>query len=283
MAELKENILNILEEKGIINNFKSELRAQVLKAMGQFTGKKDFLEKPDVLQQLQNPDAQLCLEIIWDFLEYSKLKNTLEIFIPECNLKKRSQRYDLESKIGIKGDPGKPILLRMIEKCKNSEHEDKSPEGSVELPPNKFFEKNNQKIPDIGLVKPKDQLIEKKAPLNTFGDLQKPVEKQPNPLTSLPKPTDKANDRLKLQPLSNPKKNINLRSFDVLIDEDKIIKHDESPKSSIEEDIDEEVEEDHKEFYESQGTSSMGVDASVNSLALEDFDHIEPIRPPKKR
>ena len=64
MAELKENILNILEEKGIINNFKSELRAQVLKAMGQFTGKKDFLEKPDVLQQLQNPDAQLCLEII---------------------------------------------------------------------------------------------------------------------------------------------------------------------------------------------------------------------------
>ena len=171
----------------------------------------------------------------------------------------------------------------MIEKCKNSEHEDKSPEGSVELPPNKFFEKNNQKIPDIGLVKPKDQLIEKKAPLNTLGDLQKPVEKQPNPLTSLPKPTDKANDRLKLQPLSNPKKNINLRSFDVLIDEDKIIKHDESPKSSIEEDIDEEVEEDHKEFYESQGTSSMGVDASVNSLALEDFDHIEPIRPPKKR
>jgi hypothetical protein len=157
------------------------------------------------------------------------------------------------------------------------------------------------KVPEIGIFNKKEQSPEVKVS-NSKAELVKPVEKvsQLTSLTSLPKPTDKANDRLKLQPLSS-KKISNLKSFDVLLDEEKPIKkeeeekqkknvveekkkkYEESPRSSIEEDIEEEFEDEHKDFYESQGTSSMGVDASVNSLALEEFDHIEAIRPPKKR
>lgn len=63
----------------------------------------------------------------------------------------------------------------------------------------------------------------------------------------------------------------------------------EKPKmmlmSSDEEDISEEIEEDFSEpqqsagavFVESMGTSSMGIDASVNSMTLEGYDHVEPV------
>jgi hypothetical protein len=274
MAELKENILNILEEKGIMDNFKSQLRAQVLKAMDEFSGKTKSLQKPETLERLDNQDAQVCLEIIWDFLEYYKLKNTLEIFLPECNLKRRSTREELEYKSGLRSEIGKPLLLNMLEKSRLF---DKSPEQSIEMPPSKFPRKSNPKIPEmISGYSP-----DRKAAVVAKPEQIKPVEKASNPLTTLPKPSDKNNDRLKLQPLSTKKKITDFKSFDVLIEE-KGPKIEDSPKSSIEEDIDEEIEEDHKEFYESQGTSSMGVDASVNSLALEDFDHIENIRPPKR-
>ena len=58
--------------------------------------------------------------------------------------------------------------------------------------------------------------------------------------------------------------------------EEKHLKYEESPKSSVDEDIEEnlEVEEEHKEYYESQATSSMGFDISANSLAFDGFDHI---------
>jgi len=48
MSELKENILNMIEEKRNINSFKSELRSQVLKAMNEFSAQKKFFEKPGV-------------------------------------------------------------------------------------------------------------------------------------------------------------------------------------------------------------------------------------------
>jgi len=147
----------------------------------------------------------------------------------------------------------------------------------------------------------KDIVLEKKEEKKEVVVEKKSLEPAKNPLASLaalPKLPDKAGG-MKLQPISNQKKITNLRSFDVLADEEMPIKHEEkplkheekhmkyeiSPKSSIDEDIEEdlEIEEEHKEYYESQATSSMGVDASVNSLALEDFDHIENIRPPKKK
>ena len=284
MAELKENVLNILEEKGILNSFKSQLRTQVLKAMDEFSGKGKSLQKAEVLTSLESPESQICLEVIRDFLEYMKIRNTLEIFVPECNLKRKPMRNELEDKIGIKSEIGKPILFSLLERCTQA-----SPTQSVELSPTKFLDKPPAKLSEFIPVIGKD---EKKAIPAVFKVENKPVEKQSNPLTSLPKSSDKANDRLKLQPLTSQKKVTNLRSFDVLIDEkeiktepvnEKIIKKfEDSPKSSIDEEIDEEVEEDHKEFYESQGTSSMGVDFSVNSLALEEFDHIENIRPPRK-
>ena len=56
--------------------------------------------------------------------------------------------------------------------------------------------------------------------------------------------------------------------------------------SSDEEDISEEIEEFSEPqqsgsagavFVESMGTSSMGIDASVNSMTLEGYDHVEPV------
>ena len=277
MAELKENILNILEEKGFISNFKSEIRAQVLKAMNEFSGPKKFLEKPEVLAYLEMPEVQLCLEIIWDFLEYAKLKNTLEIFVPECNLKRKPQRLDLENKSGITSEIGKPLLLTMIDKCKRKPGEI-SPDHSTEFIPSKFPEKIAPKLQDK--AKPKEVVVEKKASPVAHIEPTKAPEKSLSSLAALPKLPDK---NPKLQPLSSAKKVTNLRSFDILAEDAKVLKHEESPKSSIDEEIDEELEEDHKEFYESQATSSMGVDASVNSLVLDEFDHVENIRPPKRK
>jgi hypothetical protein len=275
MVDARENILNILEENGVINRFKSDLRAQVLKAMNK------SLAKPETLRNLETPDAQMCLELIWDFIEWARLSNTLEIFVPECNLKKRPSRNELDFKAGVKSDINKPVLFSVLEKSRRIGGE--SPEASAEVMP-KFVEKPLPKVPEIGLMPKKDITPDKKPVVATKFEPPKPAEKLPNTLPSLSKPLEKPSTLSKLQPLTNQKKITNLRSFDVLADEEHNFKHDESVHSSINEEISEDYEEDtHKDFYESQGTSSMGVDASVNSLALEEFDHIEPIRPPKKR
>jgi hypothetical protein len=55
-------------------------------------------------------------------------------------------------------------------------------------------------------------------------------------------------------------------------------------EDSIESDIDEEIpesdianEEGYPAYLDSMGGSSMGVDASVNSVTLEGYDHVEPV------
>lgn len=287
MVDARQNILNILEEKGIISSFKANLRTEVLKAMNK------SLEKPQVLVGLETNEAQVCLELIYDFLEYAKLTNTLEIFIHEANLKKRPTKNDLEYKTGARAEAGRPVLYSVIEKSK---HGTSSPDQSFEYPKSKFPGKLGMKIPDIGLAGKKDSIPESKLGLNKFEPakapekpIEKPAEKIPekpqNPLTTLPKPGDKGAN-MKLQPLLNPKKVTNLRSFDVLADEVKPVKRDLSSDESIDEDIvEEDILDDHhnKDFYESQGTSSMGVDASVNSLVLDEFDHVENVRAPRKK
>jgi hypothetical protein len=280
MVDTRQHILSLLEEKGIINKFKSDLRKEVLHAMNK------SLEKPEVLANLESSEAQTCLELIYDFLEHAKLTNTLEIFSCEANVKKRPTRHDLEYKTSSRGDPGKPVLFSLLEKSKQGF----SPEQSFDMPKSKFPAKMPMKIPEIGLVgkkeldpKPLNTKVEVKAPEVKNPEITKPVEK-PNILTSLPKPAEKPGS-LKLQPLASFKKPGNFRGFD--LDEEKPVKKDfdsdESIDESIEQEEDESIEEEHKEFLESQATSSMGVDASVNSLALEDFDHVENVRAPRKK
>ena len=90
----------------------------------------------------------------------------------------------------------------------------------------------------------------------------------------------KPKDNIKLAPLM-PKtavKKPNPKAFDMINVEEK---HDFSPEidESIEESI---VDDESKEFFESMGGSSMGVDASANSLALESLDYVEKVRPPRR-
>lgn len=290
MVDARQNILNILEEKGIISSFKANLRTEVLKAMSK------SLEKPEILVGLESNEAQICLELIYDFLKHFKLFNTLEIFYHEANMKKRQTINDVEYKTGIRSEPGKPLLFSILDKSK---HSASFPEHSFDYPISKFPSKLGMKIPEIGLAGKKEivpatkieiskpepaKAQEKPAEKTVEKPAEKPVEKPPNPLTTLPKPVDKGAN-MKLQPLLNPKKVTNFKSFDVLADEGKPIKRDFSSDSSIDEEIEEDFVEDHnnKDFYESQGTSSMGVDASVNSLVLDDFDHVENVRAPRRK
>ena len=289
MVDARQHILSVLEEKGIISKFKSDLRKEVLNAMNK------SLEKPEILANLESFEAQTCLELIYDFLEFAKLTNTLEIFTCEANIKKRPTKHDLEYKTSSKADPGKPVLYSLLDRSRKSI----SPEQSYEAPKSKFQGKIPV-IPEIGLLPKKEIGNEGKVGLNRpefskpndfskpnegfkAPEPVKPAEKPPSVLTALPKPIEKQSN-MKLQPLTSLKKPVNLKGFDLV--EDKPAKNAFDSDESIEEEIKESFDESfegHKDLVESQATSSMGVDASVNSLALEDFDHVENVRAPRKK
>ncbi|CAG9330621.1 unnamed protein product [Blepharisma stoltei] len=147
-------------------------------------------------------------------------------------------------------------------------------------------------------------------PIENFKVVE-PVKKEPEIKPPEPKkvietkpieqPKTDPNDKFKLAPLGKVgKKPATFKGFDDLVEDEPpkqqrqvsppkkqvspppkktdVFDSEESIEESIEE-YSEDYESIHKDLLESIGTSSMGVDVSVNSLALEEFDHVERVKP----
>lgn len=58
----------------------------------------------------------MVAELIREFLEFYRLDYTLNIFLPETNLKGKTQDIDaLAKKAGVSPSKDKPLLLQMLE------------------------------------------------------------------------------------------------------------------------------------------------------------------------
>jgi len=279
MGDLKESILKALEGKGILDQIKSELRKQVLVALDEQNGK-GSLDKSKGAKLHENPDTVLCLELIRDFLEKYNLDNSLKVFVPESSLGPKPERRTFEREVGITLQGSEPVLLTMLKQLRmtpQSSQPLQKPEP-VQKPQIEQKSQEPQKKPQQKPQEPQQKPQEPK---------QKPQEPQQKPQEK-PEPKKQEPSRLlgqlpSLAPL-NPKSNFklaNLKTIDQLIggNSEEEIEESISERIESEEEKEEDYEASSKSVFESYG-SSMGVDASVNSLALESLDHIEKVQKP---
>lgn len=205
MEELQNSIYQELEQSGILDYIRASLRAKIFQAVDMHESKAGF-KRPETGKVLESEIGQICAELARNFLDCFKIKHTLNVFLQESQLPQGTESVEqLERIFGVKSEPGRPILLSIVEGL---------------FPPNEEVDEDQE----IANIQHQNQA---KLSQGMYQD----------------------------------------------------------STSSIEENIDsqESVEDyKHDELVESGGTSSLGYDQSVNSLALEDFDYIEPIKKPKR-
>ena len=312
MDELKNLMIQTLEANGILGQLRAQIRCSVFKIIDNQDEMEDpklrgksalHWENPAARAVLANQNGLLLAELIREYLEFYKLDYSKQIFMPETNLntKQPTSGDDLAEKSGLDSkdvDRKKPLLLQILEKFQAGG-------GGT------GFGGPNSKLssPD---VHPGVQFSEEKGsaqiqPLSIGEGILQPSKTPPKD-DKIDKHVDKANsllDEFSREDRSGFKAEFGLgggsdKSLAKMNDSDKQKskksnkKSDKSDSNYEEEfeDIEEDLAGDRDDIEESVGldglkkigeshgitvSQSLGIDPSVDSLALEDYDHIEPV------
>lgn len=127
-TELRDLLIQNLENNGVLNKIKAELRAAVFLALEEQdkVENKTPLVNESLKKCLNTKDGRLVASLITDFLQVFNLDFTLAVFQPEINsLNGLESREAVSRELGIaeqEGNRGSPLLLELI---KRSRHKDK--------------------------------------------------------------------------------------------------------------------------------------------------------------
>ena len=127
--ELKQKILNNLQKEGFIDSMRSQLRSQVISAMekekkSSYGSASKYLQKSEISNPItkrvvEHEDGLLCAEVIREFMQFYKMRLSLQIFEPEMSISTGfpKSRQEMEREVGLseRGDNSKPLLLKIIE------------------------------------------------------------------------------------------------------------------------------------------------------------------------
>mmetsp|Transcript_18439 Transcript_18439/g.33228 ORF Transcript_18439/g.33228 Transcript_18439/m.33228 type:complete len:259 (+) Transcript_18439:211-987(+) len=255
MDDLKELIIQTLDANGVLDKIRAQLRVSVFKAIDNQQPASLSFEKSKAANAVKSEEGRLCAELLRDFLDFYKLTYTMHVFLPETRLVSDVKGQALAEKCGVQYEQGKPIIYKLLEKIADQ-----------------------QKTTIPVAAKP----AEPQEDLNKVTSLK--LSSKLAPLPSLSKSNDKPPPPRSKSPPQDP-------DFDAEIE--RIIER--SREKEQHSNVDEEISEDEEDFDnyednlidlqfgESGGTNSMGQDASVDSLALEDYDHIEDVKRAKGR
>ncbi|XP_061099480.1 FGFR1 oncogene partner isoform X3 [Conger conger] len=142
-TELRDLLIQNLENNGVLNKIKAELRAAVFLALEEQdkVENKTPLVNENLKKCLNTKDGRLVASLITDFLHVFNLDFTLAVFQPEINsLNGLESREAVARELGItdqEGNKGTPLLLELI---KRSRHKDKASMFSEELSPRQIAE-----------------------------------------------------------------------------------------------------------------------------------------------
>jgi len=227
MADLQKSVLQELENSGKLDKFRAQLRALLFETVDNYDPKVG-IERDETDKILETETGQICAELIRDFLDSFKMSYSSNVFIHESHLPEDPENLSqLEEAMGVKSEPGKPLLFYIIEQVFQSQ----GPQEKTE-PRRERSESQHKAVPPLKETKP-------------------------------PHISPRSQHMYGVTSLSSREEN-----------------------NYIEEDISEASEEEDiynpDELVESGG-SSMGMDASVNSLAIDEYDHVEPVRRPRNK
>ncbi|KAM8952935.1 centrosomal protein 43 [Pelodytes ibericus] len=127
-TELRDLLIQTLENNGALNKIKAELRASVFLAMEEQekVENKTPLVNESLKRFLSTRDGCLVASLFTEFLQFFNLDFTLAVFQPEaCLGNTTDSRNHLAKDLGIKESEGSksgPLILELVKKC---HHKDK--------------------------------------------------------------------------------------------------------------------------------------------------------------
>ncbi|XP_028638462.1 FGFR1 oncogene partner isoform X3 [Grammomys surdaster] len=146
-TELRDLLVQTLENSGVLNRIKAELRAAVFLALEEQekVENKTPLVNESLKKFLNTKDGRLVASLVAEFLQFFNLDFTLAVFHPETStIQGLEGRENLARDLGIieaEGTVGGPLLLEVIRRCQQKEKGPTSVEGALDLsdghPPSK--------------------------------------------------------------------------------------------------------------------------------------------------
>ncbi|XP_029388980.1 FGFR1 oncogene partner isoform X3 [Mus pahari] len=180
-TELRDLLVQTLENSGVLNRIKAELRAAVFLALEEQekVENKTPLVNESLKKFLNTKDGRLVASLVAEFLQFFNLDFTLAVFHPETStIQGLEGRENLARDLGIieaEGTVGGPLLLEVIRRCQQKEKGPTSVEGALDLsdghPPSKSPEgkssanstpsktssETSQSEPSVSLSEPKSK------------------------------------------------------------------------------------------------------------------------------
>lgn len=237
MDETEGKLYQRLQNQEAASAFKAHIRAEVYKYLLK-QGSTVLFPKADLKAMQRMPKSTLGVDIIREFMNTHEIAHTNGVFKLEAEAAQSvTMKKTLEDRCGVKTAPGQSVLEAILDKLRSRALS------------------ADRRLPEV-----------RKAPSAVLPGLRLP---------------DKAEIEKK-QAESMETKSRSKHALMQLRAEKEV----RPPTNESEEDIEEVIEEEPLEIIrvqdsgpltDSQGTSSMGADASADSLALESCDHVEKI------
>ncbi|KAM5284740.1 centrosomal protein 43 isoform 3-T3 [Hipposideros larvatus] len=138
-TELRDLLVQTLENSGVLNRIKAELRAAVFLALEEQekVENKTPLVNESLEKFLNTKDGRLVASLVAEFLQFFNLDFTLAVFQPETSTFQGLEgRENLARDLGIieaEGTVGGPLLLEVIRRCQQKEKGPTNGEGALDL------------------------------------------------------------------------------------------------------------------------------------------------------
>lgn len=138
-TELRDLLVQTLENSGVLNRIKAELRAAVFLALEEQekVENKTPLVNESLKKFLNTKDGRLVASLVAEFLQFFNLDFTLAVFQPETStLQGLDARENLARDLGIieaEGTVGGPLLLEVLRRCQQKEKGFICREGALTL------------------------------------------------------------------------------------------------------------------------------------------------------
>ncbi|GAB5572052.1 centrosomal protein 43 isoform X1 [Prionailurus iriomotensis] len=151
-TELRDLLVQTLENSGVLNRIKAELRAAVFLALEEqekveivwsdtkkvkVPRNKTPLVNESLRKFLNTRDGRLVAGLVAEFLQFFNLDFTLAVFQPETSTFQGLEgRENLARDLGIieaEGTVGGPLLLEVIRRCQQKEKRSTNGEGALDL------------------------------------------------------------------------------------------------------------------------------------------------------
>ncbi|XP_021548855.1 centrosomal protein 43 isoform X2 [Neomonachus schauinslandi] len=138
-TELRDLLVQTLENSGVLNRIKAELRAAVFLALEEQekVENKTPLVNESLRKFLNTKDGRLVASLVAEFLQFFNLDFTLAVFQPETSTFQGLEgRENLARDLGIieaEGTVGGPLLLEVIRRCQQKGKGPTNGEGALDL------------------------------------------------------------------------------------------------------------------------------------------------------